>query len=201
MKIPKAQLLAAILPLAATLSLAPAPVHADTYMIYGLATGAQVVVGIDNLGQVVILDDYSLEYFTYDNGVLVNTTSTLPNLTYDNGVACNAPAGFLTISSNDICNNGRIGFGSESNPNGDASGVYTGPVSDLTLVKPGGMIFSTPKLNSSGDFAWTGGDSQTPIEETFEAVDLTTPEPGSLILVGTGCFSLLCVLRRRLSLK
>jgi hypothetical protein len=204
MKIPKLQLLAAILPLAATLSLVPARVHADTYMIYGLATGAQVVVGIDNLGQVVILNEDSSEYFTYDNGVLVNTTSTLPNLTYDNGVVgCSAPAGFLTIMIINVCNNGRIGFGSFSNPNGDATGVYTGPVSDLTFVKPDETIFSTPVLNSSGDFAWTGGNSDSQIEESYEAVDLTTltPEPGSLLLVGTGCFSLLCVLRRKLSLN
>jgi hypothetical protein len=53
-------------------------------------------------------------------------------------------------------------------------------------------------LNSSGDFAWTDGF----IEENFEAIDLTTratPEPTSLLLVGTGCFSLLGVLRKKLS--
>jgi hypothetical protein len=35
----------------------------------------------------------------------------------------------------------------------------------------------------------------------FEAIDLTpsVPEPGSLFLVGTGCLSLFCVLRKKLA--
>jgi len=201
MKIPKAQLFTTIFPLAAMLFLPPAPAHADTYTIYTLGgtIGGQVIVGIDNLGQVVILNENGgafTDYLTYDKGVLVNTTSTLPNLTYDNGVACSPPAGFATAGNDTVCNSGRTGFGSRFNPNGDAGGVYTGPVSDLTLIEPGGTADSA-KLNSSGDFAWTDGQ----VEENFEAVDLTTPEPGSLLLVGTGCFSLLYVLRRKLSLR
>ncbi len=204
MKIPKAQLLAAILPLAATLSLVPARVHADTYKIYDLGgtPHGHIIIDIDNLGQVVILNENGgdfTDYLTYDNGVLVNTTSTLPNLTYDNGAPCSPPSGFsVPMGEDSICNNGFTAFGSRFNPNGDTGGVYTGPVSSLTLVDNGGTANSS-KLNSSGDFAWTDGQ----LEENFEAVDLTTqtPEPGSLLLVGTGCFSMLCVLRRKLSLK
>ncbi len=202
MKTTKAQLLAAILPLAAMLSLVPARVHADTYVIYDLGgtPGGNIVVDIDNLGQVVILDETggpmgTGDYLTYDNGVLVNTTSTLPSLTYDNGVSCSPPAGFSAASNNTVCNNGRTAFGSFSNPNGDPNGLYTGPVSSLTRID--GIGETTLKLNSSGDLAWTNGLN----EENYEAVDLTTPEPGSLLLVGTGCFSLLYVLRRKLSLK
>jgi hypothetical protein len=83
MKISKLPLFAAILPLAVTLSLVPARVHADTYQIYDLGgtPGGHIIVGIDNLGQVVILNENSglfTNYLTYDHGVLVNTTSTLP---------------------------------------------------------------------------------------------------------------------------
>jgi hypothetical protein len=196
MKISKLPLLAAI-PLAAALFLVPAQLHADTYKIYDLGgtPGGEVIVGIDNLGEVVIHDELLFDYLTYSNGVLVNTTSTLPSLTYDNGTPCSVPSGFaLDLPSQSVCNNGRTGFGSRSNPNLDESGVYTGPVSSLTLVDPNGTT-DEAFLNSSGDFAWEDGR----LEENFEAIDLTTPEPNSLLLVGTGCLSLFCVLRRKLS--
>src|ERR1700679_4055432 len=99
MKILKPQLLAAMFSLAATLSLVPARAHADTYTIYDLGgtPGGNIIVGIDNLGQVVIFDETggsmgTGDYLTYDNGLLVDTTSSLPSLTYDDGMACSAPA-------------------------------------------------------------------------------------------------------------
>jgi len=195
MKISKLPLFAAILPLAATLSLVPPQVHADTYKIFDLGDdNARPIVGIDNLGEVVILDEFSFNYLTYANGVLVNTTSTLPSLTYDDGTPCSEPAGFSGPAGEIVCNNGRIGFGSRSNPNGDPSGVYTGPISSLTFFDPSGST-DIAFLNSSGDFAWEDGVH----EENFEAIDLTTPEPSSLLLVGTGCLSLVGLLRRKLS--
>jgi hypothetical protein len=82
------------------------------------------------------------------------------------------------------------------NPNLDPGGVYTGPTSSLTLVDLVGTT-DFAVLNASGDFAWTDGMH----ERNFEAIDLTTPEPASLLLVGTGCLSLFCIVRRKLSLK
>jgi hypothetical protein len=195
MKISKLPLLAAILPLAATLSLVPARVHADTYMIYNLGIdNGRPIVDIDTSGDLIIFNEFSSVYETYTNGVLVNTTNTLPSLTYDNGTPCSMPAGFAGPSGMIICNNGRIGFGSRANPNGDPDGVYTGPISSLTLVESAGTT-DMAVLNASGDFAWQDGVH----EDNFEAIDLTTPEPGSLLLVGTGCLSLFGVLRRKLS--
>jgi hypothetical protein len=198
MKISKLPLLAAVLPLAATLFLAPAQLHADTYAIYELSTANGFnLIGIDTSGVVIIFDTFTFDYLTYSNGVLVNTTSTLPSLAYDNGTPCSAPSGFRIPSSNKvICNNGRIGFASSMNPNLEPSGVYTGPTSSLTLVDLVGTT-DFAVLNASGDFAWTDGMH----ERNFEAIDLTTPEPASLLLVGTGCLSLFCIVRRKLSLK
>jgi hypothetical protein len=62
------------------------------------------------------------------------------------------------------------------------------------LVDPAGTT-DMAVLNASGDFAWQDGVH----EDNFQAIDLTTPEPGSLLLVGTGCLSLFGVLRRKLS--
>jgi hypothetical protein len=196
MKIPKLPLLAAVLPLAATLFLAPAQLRADTYKLVDLGNdNGRPIVGIDTSGQVVIANGILFEYQTYSNGVVVNTTSTLPSLTYDDGTPCSVPSGFaLAPSSESVCNNGRTGFGSSFNPNGDTSGVYTGPISSLTLFDTSGSTDGA-FLNASGDFAWSDGVH----EENFEAIDLTTPEPASLLLVGTGCLSLLGVLRRKLS--
>jgi PEP-CTERM motif len=196
MKTLKRPLLAAILPLAAALFLVPAQLHADTYKLVDLGDdNGRSIVGIDTSGQVVIANGILFDYQTYSNGVLVNTTSTLPSLTYDDGTPCSVPSGFaLASSSESVCNNGRIGFGSRSNPNGDTSGVYTGPISSLTLFDTSGTTDGA-FLNASGDFAWSDGVH----EENFEAIDLTTPEPASLLLVGTGCLSLLGVLRKKLS--
>jgi hypothetical protein len=197
MKIPKLPLLfAAILPLAATPYLVPVRLHADTYKIINLGIdNGRPIVDIDTSGDLIIFNEFTLDYETYTNGVLVNTTSTLPSLTYDNGTPCSVPAGFVAApASKVICNNGRTGFGSRSNPNLDEDGVYTGPDSSLTLVDPFGTA-DLAVLNASGDFAWQDGI----IEDNFEAIDLTTPEPNSLLLVGTGCLSVFCVLRRKLS--
>jgi hypothetical protein len=197
MKISQLPLLfAAILPLAVTPFLVPVRLHADTYKIINLGTDNEhSIVDIDTSGDLIIFNEFTLDYETYTNGVLVNTTSTLPSLTYDNGTPCSVPSGFaLATGSKSVCNNGRTGFGSRFNPNLDEAGVYTGPVSSLTLVDPDGSA-DTAVLNASGDFAWSDGV----FEDNFEAIDLTTPEPNSLLLVGTGCLSLFCVLPRKLS--
>jgi hypothetical protein len=196
MKISKLPLLAAILPLAATLFLIPAQLHADTYKLVDLGDdNGRSIVGIDNLGEVVIANGILFDYQTFSNGVLVNTTSTLPSLTYDNGTPCSVPSGFALASSSEVvCNNGRTGFGSRFNPNGDPSGVYTGPISSLSFFDSSGTTDGA-FLNSSGDFAWSDGVH----EENFEAIDLSTPEPSTLLLFGTGCLPLLGVLRRKLS--
>jgi hypothetical protein len=196
MKIFDLPLFAAILPLAATLSLLPAPVRADSYKVVDLGSANfRNIVDVDNLGQVIIFNTSSLEYLTYADGLLVNTTSSLPSLTYDNGTPCSAPSGF-NPAGKVVCNNGRIGFSSIFNPNSEPSGVYTGPISSLTLVLGNGND-PDAVLNSAGDFAWTDGS----FDENWEAIDLTTttPEPDSLLFVATGCLSLFCVARRKLS--
>jgi hypothetical protein len=51
-------------------------------------------------------------------------------------------------------------------------------------------------MNASGDFVWADGRE----EDFFEAIDLTTaptPEPSSILLIGTGALFAAGAMRRR----
>jgi hypothetical protein len=89
--------------------------------------------------------------------------------------------------------------------------VYAGFGSDLQFLHSGSadQVF----LNSLGDFAWTDGQSEEifvailsssaplktaglPFEENFVPAD-PAPEPGSLLLVGTGLLLFIAAVRRK----
>jgi hypothetical protein len=151
-------------------------------------------------------------YVTYTDGLATATSSTAPDLVYDDGAPCGStPAGFN--ASKTVCNNGWIGLGTLYNPNGDPNGVYAGSASDLQFLHNGSadQVF----LNSRGDFAWTDGQSEqifvamlnsAPlfqgqsalfVEPDFDPV--TTPEPTSLLLVGSGLLLFVAAVRRKAS--
>jgi hypothetical protein len=89
-----------------------------------------------------------------------------------------------------VCNNGHEIYGGIY---GNILGVWTGPdpIADL-LLNPGS--FDGGFINANGDAVFIDGFDDTLIS----AVDLSTitPEPDSLLLVGTGGLALLGVLRR-----
>jgi hypothetical protein len=197
----------------------PAAAHADTYEIFGLAAGpinagSFDIIGITASGTAVLvfnlhpgvpqcsISGICHEYGTFVNGVMVNESTTAPNLVYDNGTPCTVSASFLTYPVPGTCNNGHEVY---------TAGFAIAPYSNETFTGPDPVAnyfasYSTEigfvDLNASGDFVYYASpigadDGAYQIEE---AIDLTseTPEPSSIFLLATGLLALAGTLRHRL---
>jgi hypothetical protein len=191
------------------------PACADSYTVYDLGDdNSHGIYGIDAAGDVVIwatsgCSSSSDCYVTYVNGVASTDGGIPPILDYDDGSPCGSiPASFNVGKS--VCNNGWIGFGALAYPGGGAAGVYAGSGSDLDLIHSGSA--DQIVLNSAGDLAWNDGlDDELYVAirnaaPHFESLDVsvkddvvpeTTPEPRSLLFVGTGLFLFIAAVRRK----
>jgi hypothetical protein len=194
---------AAVIAITASEFIAPTPALADTFAIFNLGTdNGYSIYGIDTSGTVVIesfqpapgLGD--ILYQTYLDGALISSARTIPNLNYDNGTPCtptvSAPVTWSSGIGQTRCNNGHEVYFGTFPPFG--RGIFTGP--DITDLLPGPGTLDQVAMNASGDFVWADGRD----ELFFEAIDLTTaptPEPGSILLVGTGALAAAAAMRRR----
>jgi PEP-CTERM motif len=180
------------------------PAKADTYKITVVDhTQSENFLGIDDKGDFVINDNGNnaikcgepagnpcFEVFLVGQSPFFTTTA--PVLAFDNGASCAVvlDASFAPQSTAlGICNNGHEIFGAFT---GIIQGVFDGPdVSDVILHG----TFDGGHINANGDAVFIDGFA----DELIFAQDLTTastPEPSSLLLLGTGCLSILGTLRR-----
>jgi hypothetical protein len=204
---------AAVIAIASLPSTLPTPALADTFQIFNLGiANSHTIFGIDTAGTVVIqspTDPGSASlYQTYVNGVLIDSSTSIPSLSYDNGTPCTP-----TISpeitwapglGQTRCNNGHeVYFGTfptPAGPNPETNGIFTGTSLADRLIDPSvnGSTLDQIVLNGSGDFAWIDARDET----VFKAKDQTTgslPEPGSLLLLATGSLTLIATIPRRLN--
>jgi hypothetical protein len=204
MKLFRYLLRAAILAFAVVSFTAPKPSHADTYQIFDLGSGTRRdPIGITDTGTVVIANiaatcDGSAGgvcFVTWVNGEPTSASGTNPDLTYDDGTPCAVlPAGATSLSR---CNNGHEVLGEGAVGRGGIT--ITNPPPNAILLVDTGNIF----VNSLGDYLATVGIGDTGNDldgEIIEGIDLTTratPEPASIVLLGTGILAALGSMRRR----
>jgi hypothetical protein len=178
------------------------PAKADTYKFAIVdTTQNENFLGIDDKGDFVVnasdnpfkcgvaFGQPCFEVFLIGESPFFSTTT--PILPFDNGTPCIVvlDASFAPQSTAaGTCNNGHELFSTFTN----TFRVFDGPDTSDGIF---GGTFSGGKINANGEAVFIDDVA----DELIFAQDLTTastPEPNSLLLLGTGCLSFLGALRR-----
>jgi len=190
---------------------APTSARADSYqkiLLFNASSSPFALhspVGITAFGTVVVfVDPVDCNgtpghcYETFNNGILVGKSLTVPGLAYDNGTGCAPNASFSGPFSASVCNNGREVYGTPIDSTPYDAEIFTGPDPVVDLFASGEL--ESVDLNSSGDFIYWINARGSSNGAIYEAIDLTTdqvPEPASIFLLSTGLLAAAGTLRRR----
>ncbi|HEX7158258.1 MAG TPA: PEP-CTERM sorting domain-containing protein [Edaphobacter sp.] len=174
---------------------------ADTYKMFALANDAGTsFYSMDDSGNVALATGFCPPgppnvpcYDTYHYGVPTALgTFVVPTFTDDQGTPCTpaVPPGGHVLGG--VCNNGREVFTGTLSGSQVFPGLYSGSFPDINTIVPSHFGGDGLYMNSNGDIVVDDIFS----ENWYFFQDTSVPEPGSILLFGTGALAAIGAIRR-----